>query len=317
MDVLAAEHHSEDVRCALVADCLERVLSDIATCRDLRDWHARPKKHPVSELNSARDQDLNKRIDRSLANPTNEQEVLVAIYSGAKKAKVIESRRLGRIVEDRVVFPDGHSDWVRGDLTWLTELRRHPQLLKRAISKIPNLKLRQHSTKSIVRRMRELSQNPTRQRLESLIRDAANPGGGPNYVLSALRSAARSTVYAARKLPGSWLNSLKTDPGKIAQVAAEAHRSLVEAGPGEGAIRDHDLEHYCDRIAEIWKDLATADITYATATETSPRPDKQRYGIGLAFMRHAMALIDASVTVGQARAQIDRIRKWRTSHSAD
>jgi hypothetical protein len=159
--------------------------------------------------------------------------------------------------------------------------------------------------------MRELSRKPTCRRLEALLRDAED-SGGQNFIFYGLRCAARLTVYRGRDLPGGWLIALKSDPAKLARVAAEAHRILVEAGDGVGPVRDHELERFCDRIAEVWKTLTKTDITYVTATETSRKREHQaRYGRGLAFMRHAMALVDSSVTDNQARAQIDRIREWR------
>ena len=307
MDKLVAARHAN--RSIVIYDCLLEVISAIEAYSNEQAWSPSSSVNFARQLRNARDKDIAKILDQLLSNPTNSQDVLVAIYRGALDAGVIATRTKGGIVEERVIVPGKRSSWVHGDFAWLTELRAELSLLKLAINAIPDVKLETRKV-SLMRRLRELRRKPTAKRLDALLVEAEKLGS-VNYILSAMRYVVSTSLYQTKPLPGDWIAILKNDPAKLARVAAGTLELLIEVGDPLGRKSNPNLDQYGDRVAEAWMALTGTDISYATSTETRPnRGLEARYGPGLKFMHLAMKLINASATKNQARAQIDRIRGW-------
>ena len=276
--------------------------------RNNRDFDARPPVDPIRKLRNARDQDLTKVLQSFLGNPDRARVLLGQLFCGAISVGVDLQMPRSQINDDGL---------------WAVRLAARPECFRKALNharagsvkydacnREANESQEKLSDFDLYRRLAETGRNPSRKRFHNLIRDARSAGCINLATLAAaLRYTARRTVFKSFDLPGHWLKSIQEDPAKIGEVCKSAHAFLRRSRPGQGRVRDYDLERFCDAVADVYYDITGRRISYSKGTENSVRfKPGQVYGDGLEFMLSGLRMIDAYATVSQAQKHIDRIR---------
>ena len=75
---------------------------------------------------------------------------------------------------------------------------------------------------------------------------------------------------------------------------------------------DEALDALGHELCAICERLAGQPITYGTRMNLEAKPPQaERTGLGLAFVRAGLKLIDPETTVSRAQRHIDRYKRWR------
>lgn len=284
-------------------DAIEEVLKSLSLHRMLRNFNARPANDPWNQLDQARDIDLPKVLQKCLGNPEMARPLLGVLWRAAREVGV-----------DATVTPVGMStDAIKqecsSEILWALQLANQPDRMRQALG-VARLLTKPKPRLNLVRRLRDLGDNPTRKRLATLVVDARGAGRIVFSTLAAsLRHGARRAAFKGRVMPPNWLSLIENEPADLGRVARKAQNLLVVS---PGRVRDCDTERYCLRIADVFYKLTSKKIGYAKPTATS-RKGRRPHGKGLEFMLLALRLIDAAATDLEAQRHIDLIRGWRKS----
>jgi hypothetical protein len=167
-----------------------------------------------------------------------------------------------------------------------------------------------------LRPFRELRREPDGNKFLGLIAEPPGASGEPIRLLMA-RHAARALDVFRGGLPADWAEQIARDPDLIAEVARRVCRHFRCARRSTGRVHDAALDDYGRALCAIYERLAGQPITYGTRMNLEAKPPQaERTGLGLAFVRAGLKLIDPETTVSQAQRHIDRYRRWRTEPSS-
>jgi len=260
----------------------------------------------LKKLRRGRPKDWQGLLEKMVANPDHVPELLSALWRAATSIKLLREGK-GRGIEVRI-----GGKWEKASeepwyLLLMTEPQRFLSLLDHAIASVPS----QKSDFDYKRRLRELIQHPTSNKLHNFFEDIRARSKDENAVAKdRFTRAGRTTDIFPNGLPADFIDRIANRPAQIRKLASAVLDQIKRTTRGSGRPADEAMQGYADRIAAAYNELTGKTIGYARGTGNVRSPRQGRtYGLGAELMIAALKLADASMGISQAQAHIDRIRR--------
>ncbi|MHA1564541.1 MAG: hypothetical protein ACTSX7_04440 [Alphaproteobacteria bacterium] len=264
----------------------------------------------LQKLLKARDRDLAPMIEKFMANPDHQPDLLTALWSAAHALGALREAQLDGRNEIQLRTGFGWLTTEGDGSYWYMALAADPERFRTIVREAIKERGARQKPLNVRRRLRDLVAKPTPRRLANLIRDLdADDPYDLEVGWNGFGYAGRKTGIFPNGLPSDWQERIAGQPDKISALALEFLELLNRAPDSPGPSGDHALERFANAIAAVYEKLSGREISYARGSvNVAPERQGKTYGKGLDVMLHGLRLADSSAGISQAQYQMDRIR---------